>query len=90
MPASSKVLAVGDEKDFPPLPPASPSPIAPAELSADATTLQLVKQLADQQIASETRIHLMLAQHQLVQTATETRIKQLEKDVAESKRNARN
>jgi hypothetical protein len=86
MPVSPKVPAIGDEANFPPLPPASPSP-APAELSAEA---KLIQQLADQQTASEKRIQLMLEQHQLaqaatleqhqvLQAATESRITQLEK-----------
>jgi hypothetical protein len=76
MPASPKVPAIGDEANFPPLPPASPSP-APAELSAEAKLLQ---QIADQQIASEKRIQLIIDQHQLQQTVLEARLTVLEKE----------
>jgi hypothetical protein len=76
MPTSPKVPAIGDEADFPPLPPASPSP-APAELSAEA---KLLVQIAEQQIASEKRIELILEQHKLQQTVLESRLTLLERE----------
>jgi len=88
MPASSTVPAIGDEANFPPLPPAASSPKAPAELSAEAKTLQLLQQLADQQIASEKRIQLILEQQQLAQSATDARIALLEKENALLKENS--
>ena len=76
MPTSPKVPAIGDEADFPPLPPASPSP-APAELSAEA---KLLAQIAAQQIASDKRIELILEQNKLQQALLESRLTLLEKE----------
>jgi hypothetical protein len=76
MPTSPKVPAIGDEADFPPLPPASLSP-APTELSAEA---KLLAQIAAQQIAFEKRIELILEQNKLQQTLLESRLTLLEKE----------
>jgi hypothetical protein len=76
MPTSPKVPAIGDEADFPPLPPASLSP-APTELSAEA---KLLAQIAAQQIAFEKRIELILEQNKLQQTLLESRVTLLEKE----------